>query len=277
MGTSAAASAGASRAAGELAGWVPPLARAGYAAKGVVYLGIGWLAASAGFRGGEAAGSREAIATLARESAGEPVLWLIGLGLMGFVVWRLVQAFVDPEGEGGAKRVAFLVSGLIYAGLSVWTIQAAMERGGDAAAGGGSGGGWTATLMRQPFGRWLVAAAGLAVAGYGVAELWKAYRARVADRLKPSLPSGTRRWVVRSARIGLAARGVVMLVIGALLVAAGWTSDPSGNQGLGGALQTLREQPYGPWLLGLVGVGLAAYGAYQLVQARYRRIGPVAF
>ena len=277
MSSATSMSASASRAADEIGGWVPPVARAGYAAKGIVYLGVGWLSASAAFgSGGGATGSREAIATMAREAGGVAVLWILGIGLAGYVVWRLVQALLDPENEGGAKRAVFFVSALIYAGLAFWTLRAALgdgsASGGEA---GGSGGGWTATLMAQPFGRWLVMLAGLAVGGYGLVQFWNAYRAKVADRLKPGLPAGTRRWVVRSARAGLVARGVVMVVIGVLLLVAGWTSDPAEQQGLGGALRTLQEQPYGPWLMGIVALGLIAYGLYQLVQARYRRIGPI--
>ena len=41
-----------------------------------------------------------------------------------------------------------------------------------------------------------------------------------------------------------------------------------------GALRALQQQSYGPWLLGLVSLGLIGYGIYQLVEARYRRITP---
>lgn len=278
MGQATPAATGHDHSAGDR-GWVVPLARAGYAAKGLVYVAIGWLAAAAGLgaggNGGDAAGSREAIATMAREAGGAPVLWLIGLGLVGYVVWRMVQAVADPEDEGGGRRAVFLVSGLLYAGLALWTLKAASGLAAAASAGEGSSD-WTATLMRQPLGRWLVMVAGAAVVLYGLVELWKAYRAKVADHLGRGLPPRTRRWVVRSARVGLVARGIVMLIIGSGLVLAGWKIDPMEEQGLGGALQTVREQPYGPPLMGLIGIGLAAYGVYQLVLARYRRIAPSA-
>lgn len=271
---STAVSDAASRGAHEVAHWVPPLARAGYAAKGLVYMAIGWLSATAAFGGGGgASGSRNAIAVLAENGGGAVVLWLVGLGLVSYVIWRLVQALVDPEHEGGGKRVVYLVSAMLYAGLAFWTLRGAMRGYASSSEDGSTG--WTATLMSQPMGRWLVLAAGVAVGGYGLVQFWNAYRAKVADRLKPGLPAGTRRWVVRCARAGLVARGVVMLVIGGLLVVAGWTSRPEDSTGLGDALETLREQPYGPWLMGAVAIGLGLYGIYQLVQARYRRIGPL--
>jgi hypothetical protein len=42
--------------------------------------------------------------------------------------------------------------------------------------------------------------------------------------------------------------------------------------GLDGALHEVAGHSYGPWLLGVVGVGLISFGAYQFVLARYREI-----
>ncbi len=49
---------------------------------------------------------------------------------------------------------------------------------------------------------------------------------------------------------------------------------PDKALGLGGALRTLARQPFGPYLLGAVAVGLVAYGAFMFVMARYRKIKP---
>ncbi|MCP3141459.1 DUF1206 domain-containing protein [Pyxidicoccus sp. QH1ED-7-1] len=49
-------------------------------------------------------------------------------------------------------------------------------------------------------------------------------------------------------------------------------ADPGEAGGLGEALTALAEQPFGPWLLGAVALGLVAYAVYQLLEARYRRI-----
>ena len=61
-------------------------------------------------------------------------------------------------------------------------------------------------------------------------------------------------------------------MIGIFLLVASWREDPSEAKGLGAALEALRDQPFGPVLLGAVGLGLAAYGLYSFVAARYRRI-----
>lgn len=71
-------------------------------------------------------------------------------------------------------------------------------------------------------------------------------------------------------RFGLAARGIVFCVIGFFLIEAARQSDASKARGLGEALQVLAQQPYGPWILGVVGIGLVAYATHMVIQARYR-------
>jgi hypothetical protein len=86
------------------------------------------------------------------------------------------------------------------------------------------------------------------------------------------MDASTRQWVRRVCRFGMAARGVVFGIIGLFLLLAAWRNNPGEARGLGGALHSLQEQGYGPWLLGVVALGLVAYGGYQFVLARYRRI-----
>ena len=72
----------------------------------------------------------------------------------------------------------------------------------------------------------------------------------------------------------MAARGIVFCVIGFFLIQAARQSDASQARGLGEALQALAQQPYGSWIMGIVALGLVAYGIYMVMQARYRRIDP---
>ena len=77
---------------------------------------------------------------------------------------------------------------------------------------------------------------------------------------------------VHFSRLGMAARGVVFGIIGVFLVIAARHANPAQARGVGGALHTLRQQPYGAALLAVVALGLIAYGCYQFILARYRRI-----
>jgi len=79
------------------------------------------------------------------------------------------------------------------------------------------------------------------------------------------------RWAQWLGEWGLAARGVTFGISGGFLLYAGISADPSEARGLGGALVVVAQQPYGPWLLGVVALGLVAYGLFCLSQALYRR------
>lgn len=251
--------------------WVELLARAGYAAKGIVYILVGGLAASAALRGGGTEGSEDALAQLSGAPFGRVLLGIIALGLAGFVVWRLVGATLNPENDGAGRRAFYVVSALVYGGLAMEAGRLSLEAGG-----GGEGDHWTRTLMAQPFGPWLVVLAGAAVALFGLQQIWRGFTADIDDRLALSaLSSRARAWAIRTGRLGLGARGVVLAIIGAFMVGAGLSADPASARGVGGALSAVRGQPYGRWLLAAVALGLVAYGVYGLVRARWRRIRAV--
>jgi hypothetical protein len=201
------------------------------------------------------------------------MLGLVAVGLLGYALWRFVEAGLDPEHDGAGKRALFAISGVIHVGLALTAVRMAM---GSSSGGGGNGpASWTAKVLDAPGGRFLVGAAALGVAAYGVVQLVQAYKAKLDKRLDLSpLSPGARTWAVRAARAGLVARGVVFLVLGFFLLQAARQSDASETRGLGGALSALHDTAYGAWLLGLVALGLIGYGITQLLKARYRRITP---
>lgn len=267
---------GARDAAREAAPWVERLARLGYAAKGVVYLLVGLVAARAGLGGGgRVEDSGGALQRIQDGPAGQAALALVALGLIGYALWGFVRAAMDPEGRGEdgpgrmAKRVGYALTGVTHVLLAWQAVRLLRGSGG----GGDRTQDWTAMVMDKPLGRWVIAAVGLGIAGYGAYQLFRAWHEKVGERLDLSAVDAPRReWVLRLGRFGLGARGVVFAIIGLFLVRAALRHEPGQARGLAGALETLREQPYGPWLLGIVGLGLAAYGVYELVQSRYRRV-----
>jgi hypothetical protein len=252
-------------------------ARVGYAARGIVYMLVGGLAVMAAFgTGGETGGSKNALASLIDEPFGQTLLAIIALGLLAFAIWREAAALSDADNRGTsakglAIRGAHVISGVIYLGLAIYAAGLAF---GWATGGGGQGGegaqGWSAWLLAKPFGRWLLGLVGLGVAGAGIAFLGRAWKGDVTKHLRYS--PHQRGWVVPLGRAGFAARGIVFLIIGGFLVVAAWQAQSSEARGLGGALRTVQEQPYGWILLALVAAGLFAFGVFGLVQAVYRRI-----
>lgn len=257
----------------QVAGWVPPIARLGYAAKGVVYGLIGWIAIKAGLASGEAEGSTGALASLADEDGGRLMLVLIAIGLLAHVVWRVVQALLDPEHHGaeqhGKKRIGmrlfYALSAVIYASLAFTAWQ--LSRGG----GQGSGEGhevWVARLLEKPFGTWLVMLAGIGVMAYGLQQLYKAWRGDVNRHMGTTGNANASRGVTLVGRIGTAARGLVMLPIGWFVFNAGrhYRAAEAADTG-----EVLKMLDHG-WLLAAVGIGLLAYGLHQVAKAIYRRI-----
>jgi hypothetical protein len=251
------------------------LARGGYAARGVVYLIVGWLALLAALGGGRTTDSEGALITILQQPFGDVMLALVALGLAGYVIWRLVQAIADPDGHGTDAKALAIRGGLLVSALT-HTLLAFFALGlifGWGAGGGGDDSGtqdWTAWLLQQPFGRWLVALVGLAVIGAGLAHMIKGYRAKFEQYLV--MDRATMDKASPVCRFGLIARGVVFLIIGGFLLVAAWRFSSGDVVGLQGALQTLQQQPYGWILLGIVALGLFAFGVYSLIEARYRRI-----
>lgn len=256
--------------------WVERLARFGYTAKGVVYSIVGLLAAQAALStGGKTTDTQGALQAIVTQPFGKFLLGLVAIGLIGYVVWRFVQAIKDPENKGTdakglAQRLGYAVNGLIYASLALSAMQMFLGTGG---SNSNSTQDWTARLLAQPFGQWLVGTIGAFVLGLGFYQFYTAYSAKFRKKLNLAQLSDTEeKWVIWISKFGLAARGIVFCVIGFFLIQAARQSDPSEARGLGEALQVLEQQPYGPWILGVVAVGLVAYGIYMVIQARYSRI-----
>ncbi len=256
--------------------WIEPLGRLGFAAQGVVYIVVGVLAAmAAAGRGGETTDTRGALQQILDAPFGKVLLAVVAVGLFGYALWRWVQALLDTDNKGSDTkghliRAGYALVGVVYLGLAVSAVQLVL---GSAGQGGNTEQQWTARLLAQPFGRWLVGLVGVAVICVGGYQLYAAYAAKFREHLKLGQMSRTEDvWATRSGRFGFAARGIVFGIIGSLLVAAARHSNAGEAGGLGEALQTLAGQRYGAVLLGLVAFGLIAYGAFCLVEARYRRM-----
>ena len=256
--------------------WMERLARLGYATEGAMYTLIGLLAARVAFGSGEhATGQRGALEIIAGSPLGGVLVSLIALGFLGYALWRGVQTIADPDEEGTklkalGKRVGYGVSALVYAGLA---FSAAGLILGSASQGNRTPDDWTALLLSWPLGRVLVVCVGIAAVGMGLRELYQAYKARFLKYLKlDEMGERVRKWSERWGRLGIASRGIVFGVVGTFLIRAALEYDPQEARGLGGALQTLAQQPLGPWLLGAVALGLIAYGLFMLSVARYRHI-----
>ena len=252
------------------------LGRFGYAAKGIVYAVIGILAVQAAFgRGGATTSTTGALQKIAAQPFGQILLGIVTVGLIGYVIWRFVQAGMDTENKGtDAKgvvvRIAYAISGMIDGALAYTALRILLNAG---TSSGNGQQGIVARVLSAPLGRWLVGIGGAIVIGIALYEFYRAYTAKFREKLKLNEMSETERtWATRLGQFGLAARGVVLGLIGFFVIQAAIQYQPSEAQGTAGALQYLQNGPWGGVVLAIVAVGFIAYGIFLLFLARYRRM-----
>jgi hypothetical protein len=254
------------------------LARVGLVAYGVVHLLVAWLALQLGWGGSsdEPADQSGALATLADQPLGTPLLWVVALGLIALAAWQAAEVFRWRYGwsaSGSFRRKALWKSGkalakaVVYGSLAVLAIRFAT---GSAGSGGSSQQSTAAGVLGWPGGQWIVAAAGAVLIGIGVQHVWRGVTSRFLKEVDLSgCPSSTTRFVQRVGQVGFPAKGVALGLVGGLLGYAALTFDPSKASGLDGAMRTLLEAPYGRWLLTAVALGIAAFAVFLFVRARY--------
>lgn len=246
-------------------------ARAGLAARGVVYVLLGILTLYLAVRPkGQETDQRGAVTSLAAQPFGKLLVIVLAVGVVAYAVWMLAQVVLGVAGEedSTAKRLRCLGSGIAYAALAVTCI--AVLRGSSKSQTSQQET-LTARVMHHGGGRLLVAVVGLVVIGVGVGLLVQGVRATFMDRMHGMTPH-TANVVRRLGQVGSASRGVVVALAGVLLVDAAWTFDPKKAKGIDGALKTLLHQPYGRWLTGLAALGLLTFGLFCFAEAKYRSV-----
>ena len=249
------------------------LARAGLAARGVLYVLIGWVAILVALgQTSHPADQQGALQLLAAKPLGLVSLWLLALGFAAYALWRLSEAAFGAtgEGDGAGPRVKALGSGVVYAAMSVLTFKIITGRHSNQVRQQQD---ITATVMRHPGGQWLVGIAGLVVVIIGLALIIQGVRRKFLKYLQTSRMSPRTRKVVEwLGVIGTIARGVVIGLVGVLVIDAAVTHKASKSGGIDKALLTLRDQPFGEFLLILAALGLVIFGLYGLCEARWRRV-----
>ena len=250
-------------------------ARVGLVAYGLVHLLIAWIAVQVAWSGGGDASGSGALRKLAEQPFGGTMLWITALGLVVLALWQLLAAILgyeseDDEKKRALKRLSAAGRTLVYGALAYSAARVA----------GGSGGsssdsteeGLTAQLLGAPAGRVLVAAIGVGIAVLGVRQAWRGISDNFTNDLRTSATSGSSGSLVLAlGRTGYVTKGVAFAIVAVLFAVAAITHDPDKAGGLDDALSTLRDQPFGPYLLTLVALGFAAFGLFCFAWARHAR------
>ncbi len=238
------------------------LTRIGFAARGLLYLVIGYLA----LRSGGAADNVDALNYLSG-TAGKIFLAIMALGFAAYGLWRLSEAFLDTEGHGSdakgvAVRIGGAASGLIHLALCVYAARLAFESG--HSSGGGTSDG-AATALGLPGGQLLLTIAAIGIFVTGFYQLIKAVKLDFLKHLDPSVAKSD--LVAWAGRIGYAARGIVFAIVGWFF----WNASQHARAAeAGGTEEAMAFLPDGPRFL--VTLGFVLFGIFSLVEARYRRI-----
>jgi hypothetical protein len=244
-------------------------ARVGYVVSGVLHLLIGWIALQlAWFESGRSADQSGALQALAGSSLGWWTLWVAVVGFVALGVWQLAYGLAARPAKDStqwAVRAKGISKAVLYLALAWTSLSAAKGQPSNSKAQSTD---FTATLLQHTGGRLLVALIGLAVIGVGGYHVAKGWTRKFLQDL--SEHPGT--LATRAGMVGYIAKGISLAVVGVLFVTAAVQNSSSKATGLDGALRSVRQQPFGPWLLTAVALGIATYGIYSFARARHVRV-----
>jgi hypothetical protein len=238
------------------------MARMGFAARGLLYVAIGYLA----LRLGKATDQSEALAWIGG-TGGKLVLAIMAIGFLGYGAWRLLDAGFDGEGAGTgakaiAKRLGGGVSGLIHLGFAfvATTLVFDMPHGGRNGAEQGA-----SMALSFPGGAIaLMLFAGMLVV-VGAYQLINAMKLGFLKHIDAAIAS--KPWIAWLGRIGYLARGTVFVLVAMFTWRAG---DQHRSAAAGGTAEAIDYLP--DWLRIVVATGFVMFGIFSVVEAQFRRL-----
>jgi Domain of Unknown Function (DUF1206) len=247
--------------------------RVGIGAYGVTHLLIALLALQVAFGNrGERADQTGAFQDLAQQPFGQVLLWVLVLGFVAVALWRLSEALWGYAYESDTtkkvrKRLTSAGSAVVFVVLAVLAARTV------AGGGGGSGQrGATAGVLGLPGGQFIVGAVGIGILVVGVVKIVQGYQKKFLEDMSTPSDRHARETLNRTGQFGSVAKGVTIALVGVLVVIAAVRFRPEEASGLDVALKTLADQPFGPYLLIVVAIGLASYGVFCFFDARYHRV-----
>jgi uncharacterized membrane protein len=243
---------------------------------------VAYLAARVAFGATNTAASGEgALAAVAGHPGGRVVLCVLAAGFAGYAVLAFVEAAFRQRGERRpadrwAKRLGYGAISLAYAGFCAWTLTLVLHPSSGQASSPGTHAReteLTARVLRWHFGQALVGGFGVIAILVAIGFGWQAVTTSFDERLdRRRMSRAVWRVATVLGVVGGAARAVVLALVGAFVLSAAATFDPRKARGLDASLRTVAQQPYGPYLLAAVALGLACYGAFLFLEVGYRKV-----
>jgi len=242
------------------------LVRLGYAARGLTYFLLGYMAL--GTRIGEGDSNTAVLDMLQEVPLGVPLLYLMAIGLAAYVIFKLASAIGDVQNRGTdpkgiVKRIGDGASAVAYSVLAYAALQFA--QGDKQSADNGESQQTAGTVLDWSLGDLVVGIVGLGFIIGAFMQAKGAVTGSFMHRVSPRAPNA----IEPVGRAGFAARAVVFAIIGWSLMKAAWFDSEAQVKGLGDALVALRESRL---LYTVVAIGLMLFGVFSLVVSRYRII-----
>jgi hypothetical protein len=251
-------------------------ARAGYVARGVLYLYMGYAALQmAQTAASRPADQKAGLIVIAGLPLGRFILVVGIVAIVAYSAWGFIRAVYDPlhrgrDPQGIVTRLGFAWSGLSYLVLAFFAFGLLTNHAGSQADGMEQ---LAAKLLAAPGGPLLTQLAGLIGVAAGLGQFYEAYRASFKKDQKRSRMSEAEKTVTDFlGRAGFLARGVVFALLGWFIFLAGSQHDSGKAAGFTGIFTFILAQPYGRPLLASVALGIIALGLHSVVLARYLRL-----
>ncbi|MWA08246.1 DUF1206 domain-containing protein [Streptomyces sp. BA2] len=248
--------------------------RAGFSARGVVYVLIGALAIQLALgSGGKSADRQGALAKIAEQPFGKIMLWVLAVGFGCMALWRASRAVLTRGPD--RKTPSRLLDGgrALFYGFICWATATYAAGGGQGSSGNAQSKDWTASVLKLPYGQLLVAAGGCLLIGIGTVLAIRAAMRKFLRQLDTAAMNPRTKQIVTGLGVsGGVARGMVFAAAGIFVLTAAIQFDADEAKGVDGTLRSFTDTPMGPWLLVAVAIGLILFGVFSFASARWRRL-----
>lgn len=251
------------------------LARAGFAASGILHLLVGAIAIRLAMGGSGNADFSGAVSELASQPAGPLLLWASFAACVALALWQASDAVFDynrlPTKEKAGKKAKAAAQALVFTGLALTLVSFATGTG-SGEDNRQSASDLTTSMVKAPGGVAVLVLVGVGIAVTGVVYAIRGFRKSFEKHLTMPVAPKARTAVTVLGVTGYLAKGIVLLLTGLLIAIATLRAHPEESTGLDGGLRALRDQPFGLYLLAAVGAGLICYGVFMIVRARLAKM-----
>ncbi|GAB3551516.1 DUF1206 domain-containing protein [Arthrobacter tumbae] len=249
------------------------VARFGFAVLAVVHILIGIIALQIAFGGSGEAEPTGALEQLAGGTSGPWIMWACAIGCLGLAAWQLSEATLRarhlPTGEQVSKTISSGSLSIIYGSMAFTFARFAFGGEVDSSE---STRDFTAAMIGSGFGIFVILAVGGTVLGIGVHFVFKGLLRKFRPELRHFEDTHRGALIEVLGVIGHVAKGIALILVGILFIAAVVTHDAARSTGLDGSLKALTDHPFGDAMLISIAVGLICYGIFALVRAKFGRM-----